>query len=68
MEKRFHELEGIIAKAKQQVVQHDEEVSDLIHSFVYKIKLLMCTVTKGYWLILKDEYFYDVFQQERKYF
>lgn len=26
MEKRFHELEGIIAKAKQQVVQHDEEV------------------------------------------
>lgn len=27
MEKRFHELEGIIAKAKQQVVQQDEEVS-----------------------------------------
>ena len=26
MEKRFHELEGIIAKAKQQVVQQDEEV------------------------------------------
>uniref|UniRef100_A0A8C7PJQ8 CXXC-type zinc finger protein 1 n=1 Tax=Oncorhynchus mykiss TaxID=8022 RepID=A0A8C7PJQ8_ONCMY len=25
MEKRFHELEGIIAKAKQQVVQQDEE-------------------------------------------
>uniref|UniRef100_A0A8C2KM28 CXXC-type zinc finger protein 1 n=2 Tax=Cyprinus carpio TaxID=7962 RepID=A0A8C2KM28_CYPCA len=28
MEKRFHELEGIIAKAKQQVVQHDEEVNE----------------------------------------
>lgn len=26
MECRFHELEGIIAKAKQQVVQQDEEV------------------------------------------
>lgn len=26
MEHRFHELEGIIAKAKQQVVQQDEEV------------------------------------------
>uniref|UniRef100_A0A672PPF8 CXXC-type zinc finger protein 1 n=1 Tax=Sinocyclocheilus grahami TaxID=75366 RepID=A0A672PPF8_SINGR len=31
MEKRFHELEGIIAKAKQQVVQHDEEVKALIN-------------------------------------
>ncbi|XP_064861193.1 CXXC-type zinc finger protein 1-like [Oncorhynchus nerka] len=28
MEKRFHELEGIIAKAKQQVVQQDEEVNE----------------------------------------
>lgn len=28
MEKRFHELEGIIAKAKQQVVQYDEEVNE----------------------------------------
>lgn len=28
MEKRFHELEGIIAKAKQQVVHHDEEVNE----------------------------------------
>ncbi|XP_041713168.2 CXXC-type zinc finger protein 1-like [Coregonus clupeaformis] len=28
MEKRFHELEGIIAKAKQQAVQHDEEVNE----------------------------------------
>ncbi|KAL7884631.1 hypothetical protein AOLI_G00074010 [Acnodon oligacanthus] len=28
MEKRFHELEGIIAKAKQQVVDHDEEVNE----------------------------------------
>ncbi len=27
MERRFHELEGIIAKAKQQAVQQDEEVS-----------------------------------------
>lgn len=27
MERRFHELEGIIAKAKQQVVQQDEDVS-----------------------------------------
>lgn len=26
MERRFHELEGIIAKAKQQIVQQDEEV------------------------------------------
>lgn len=26
MERRFHELEGIIAKAKQQAVQQDEEV------------------------------------------
>lgn len=26
MEKRFHELEGIIANAKQQQVQQDEEV------------------------------------------
>jgi len=26
MERRFHELEGIIAKAKQQMVQQDEEV------------------------------------------
>lgn len=26
MERRFHDLEGIIAKAKQQVVQQDEEV------------------------------------------
>lgn len=29
MERRFHELEGIIAKAKQQAVQQDEEVSGL---------------------------------------
>lgn len=29
MERRFHELEGIIAKAKQQAVQQDEEVSSL---------------------------------------
>ncbi|XP_035376515.1 CXXC-type zinc finger protein 1b isoform X1 [Electrophorus electricus] len=28
MERRFHELEGIIAKAKQQVVQQDEEVNE----------------------------------------
>ncbi|KAF4094062.1 hypothetical protein AMELA_G00008930 [Ameiurus melas] len=28
MECRFHELEGIIAKAKQQVVQQDEEVNE----------------------------------------
>uniref|UniRef100_A0A6Q2Y4M0 CXXC-type zinc finger protein 1 n=1 Tax=Esox lucius TaxID=8010 RepID=A0A6Q2Y4M0_ESOLU len=28
MEKRFHELEGIIAKAKQQGVQQDEEVNE----------------------------------------
>ncbi|KAM6978101.1 CXXC-type zinc finger protein 1a isoform 2-T2 [Aplochiton taeniatus] len=28
MEKRFHELEGIIAKAKQQLVQQDEEVNE----------------------------------------
>uniref|UniRef100_A0A8C7FS13 CXXC-type zinc finger protein 1 n=1 Tax=Oncorhynchus kisutch TaxID=8019 RepID=A0A8C7FS13_ONCKI len=28
MEKRFHELEGIIAKAKQQVVQQDEETNE----------------------------------------
>lgn len=28
MEKRFHELEGIIANAKQQQVQHHEEVRD----------------------------------------
>uniref|UniRef100_A0A8C7RAZ5 CXXC-type zinc finger protein 1 n=1 Tax=Oncorhynchus mykiss TaxID=8022 RepID=A0A8C7RAZ5_ONCMY len=28
MEKRFHELEGIIAKAKQQVVQQDEEANE----------------------------------------
>lgn len=28
MEKRFHELEGIIAVAKQQQVQHHEEVPD----------------------------------------
>lgn len=28
MEKRFHELEGIITKAKQQVVQQDEEVNE----------------------------------------
>lgn len=27
MERRFHELEGIIAKAKQQHVQQDEEVN-----------------------------------------
>lgn len=27
MERRFHELEGIIAKAKQQAVQQDEEVT-----------------------------------------
>ena len=26
MERRFHELEGIIAKAKQQTVQEDQEV------------------------------------------
>lgn len=29
MERRFHELEGIIAKAKQQAVQQDEEVTGL---------------------------------------
>uniref|UniRef100_A0A4W6EM47 CXXC-type zinc finger protein 1 n=1 Tax=Lates calcarifer TaxID=8187 RepID=A0A4W6EM47_LATCA len=28
MERRFHELEGIIAKAKQQAVQQDEEVNE----------------------------------------
>uniref|UniRef100_A0A672SZT0 CXXC-type zinc finger protein 1 n=1 Tax=Sinocyclocheilus grahami TaxID=75366 RepID=A0A672SZT0_SINGR len=28
MERRFHELEGIIAKAKQQVVQQDEDVNE----------------------------------------
>ncbi|XP_076863211.1 CXXC-type zinc finger protein 1b isoform X2 [Brachyhypopomus gauderio] len=28
MERRFHELEGIIANAKQQVVQQDEEVNE----------------------------------------
>ncbi|XP_072305511.1 CXXC-type zinc finger protein 1-like [Eucyclogobius newberryi] len=28
MEKRFHELEGIIANAKQQQVQHDEELPE----------------------------------------
>ncbi|CAL8337240.1 unnamed protein product [Merluccius merluccius] len=28
MERRFHELEGIIAKAKQQMVQQDEEVNE----------------------------------------
>ncbi|XP_072522538.1 CXXC-type zinc finger protein 1b isoform X1 [Salminus brasiliensis] len=28
MERRFHELEGIIARAKQQVVQQDEEVNE----------------------------------------
>uniref|UniRef100_A0A6Q2YD30 CXXC-type zinc finger protein 1 n=1 Tax=Esox lucius TaxID=8010 RepID=A0A6Q2YD30_ESOLU len=28
MEKRFHELEGVIAKAKQQVVQQDEESNE----------------------------------------
>ncbi|XP_056130683.1 CXXC-type zinc finger protein 1-like [Lampris incognitus] len=28
MEKRFHELEGIIAKAKQQPIQQDEEVNE----------------------------------------
>ncbi|XP_075997513.1 CXXC-type zinc finger protein 1b isoform X1 [Genypterus blacodes] len=28
MERRFHELEGIITKAKQQAVQQDEEVND----------------------------------------
>lgn len=29
MERRFHELEGIIAKAKQQAVQQDEEVNSV---------------------------------------
>lgn len=38
MEKRFHELEGIIAKAKQQVVQQDEEVSH------FRISLLATAV------------------------
>uniref|UniRef100_A0A672NT65 CXXC-type zinc finger protein 1-like n=1 Tax=Sinocyclocheilus grahami TaxID=75366 RepID=A0A672NT65_SINGR len=28
MERRFHELEGIIAKAKQQVIQQDEDVNE----------------------------------------
>ncbi len=31
MEKRFHELEGIIAKAKQQDVHHDEEVRAFVN-------------------------------------
>lgn len=34
MERRFHELEGIIAKAKQQAVQQDEEVNSQAHSIL----------------------------------
>lgn len=35
MERRFHELEGIIAKAKQQAVQQDEEVDIRPQAFLY---------------------------------
>lgn len=38
MEKRFHELEGIIANAKQQQVQQHEEVRDgRTHSFQFHL-------------------------------
>lgn len=42
MEKRFHELEGIIANAKLQQVQHHEEVHDSQRhlSFLY---FILCT-------------------------
>lgn len=45
MERRFHELEGIIAKAKQQAVQQDEEVCSLnvnsLEIWIYLIKSLI---------------------------
>lgn len=57
MERRFHELEGIIAKAKQQAVQQDEEASWqprtclLIQSrslfFLIKSSGLCCQVNEG---------------------
>lgn len=43
MERRFHELEGIIAKAKQQAVQQDEEVSWQLPACVFiQLHSLFC--------------------------
>lgn len=44
MERRFHELEGIIAKAKQQVVQQDEDVS--IH-WCFFVSLEWCVIIRS---------------------
>ncbi|XP_051759576.1 CXXC-type zinc finger protein 1a isoform X2 [Ctenopharyngodon idella] len=43
MEKRFHELEGIIAKAKQQIVQHDEEVNEGDDDTDFQIFCVSCS-------------------------
>lgn len=48
MERRFHELEGIIAKAKQQAVQQDEEVSKL--ESVHSLSSTACFTVKS-WLL-----------------
>lgn len=44
MERRFHELEGIIAKAKQQAVQQDEEVSSLYQLQIVVLEMLFMLV------------------------